>query len=151
MDASSGERRVLTISPNLQIPMSEIEFKFVRSSGPGGQNVNKVASKAILRWSPVASRSLPDDVRERFVAAYRSRLTRSGELILTSDRYRDQGRNTADCLARLRTMLGAVAKPPKRRKRTGPTRAAKARRLAEKQRRSTTKELRQTKSLGGDD
>lgn len=142
---------MLTIGPQLQIAMSEIAFTFTRSSGPGGQNVNKVASKAILRWSPVASRSLPEDVRERFVAAYRSRLTRAGELILTSDRYRDQGRNVADCLTRLRTMLVAVAKPPKRRKPTGPTRAAKARRLAEKQRRSTTKKLRQTRSLGGDE
>jgi ribosome-associated protein len=142
---------MLVINPTLKIPMSEIEFTFARSSGPGGQNVNKVASKAILRWSPVASPSLPEDVRDRFVAAHGTRLTKGGDLILASDRYRDQGRNVQDCLARLRAMLVSVAKPPKRRKPTKPSRAAKARRLEEKQRRSATKKMRHKRAVDRDE
>jgi ribosome-associated protein len=142
---------MLVVSPTLKIPMSEIAFTFARSGGPGGQNVNKVASKAILRWSPVASPSLTEDVRGRFVAAHGTRLTKGGDLIVTSDRYRDQGRNIRDCLARLRAMLLSVAKPPKRRKPTKPSKAAKARRLADKQRRSTTKKLRQKRAANDDD
>lgn len=142
---------MLIVNSTIQIPLTEFAFTFARSSGPGGQNVNKVASKAILRWSPMASRSLTDDVRDRFAAAYGSRFTSAGELILASDRFRDQGRNKTDCLNRLRAMLLAVARPPKRRKPTKPSRASKARRLAEKQRRSTTKKLRQKKSVDGDE
>jgi ribosome-associated protein len=141
---------MLVVNPNLKIPLSEFEFTFARSSGPGGQNVNKVASKAILRWSPLASPSLPEDVRERFAAAYGGRLTTGGELVLASDRFRDQGRNRTDCLNRLRALLSAVARPPKRRKPTQPSRASKARRLAEKQRRSTTKKLRQSRPAADD-
>jgi ribosome-associated protein len=142
---------MLIVNPNIKIPLAEFAFTFARSSGPGGQNVNKVASKAILRWSPLASPSLPDDVRDRFAAAYGSRLTSAGELVLASDRFRDQGRNRTDCLDRLRAMLLAVARPPKRRKPTKPSRASKARRLAEKQRRSTTKKLRQKRPQATDD
>jgi ribosome-associated protein len=142
---------MLIVNSTLRIPMSEIEFTFARSSGPGGQNVNKVASKAILRWSPLANRSLPEDVRERFVTAHAGRLTKGGDLIVASDRYRDQGRNIQDCLARLRAMILSVAKPPKRRKPTKPSKAAKARRLADKQRRSTTKKLRHKRAPGDDD
>ena len=142
---------MLIVNPNIKISPAEFTFTFARSGGPGGQNVNKVASKAILRWSPLASPSLPDDVRDRFAAAYGSRLTSAGELIIASDRFRDQGRNRTDCLDRLRAMLLAVARPPKRRKPTQPSRASKARRLAEKQRRSTTKKLRQKRSTDGDE
>ena len=100
------------------IPESEIEFTFVRSSGPGGQNVNKVNSKAVLRWNVVSSPSLREDVRSRFVHEYASKLTSGGDLILTSDAFRDQGRNRADCLEKLAQMIEAVARPPKARKKT---------------------------------
>jgi ribosome-associated protein len=102
----------------MNIPASEIEFTFVRSSGPGGQNVNKVNSKAVLRWNVVSSPSIREDVRSRFLHAYASKLTSSGDLILMSDSFRDQGRNRDDCLAKLQDMLEKVRLPPKARKET---------------------------------
>ena len=100
------------------IPESELEFTFVRSSGPGGQNVNKVNSKAVLRWNVVTSLSLSDPVRARFIQEYASKLTSSGDLILTSDAFRDQGRNREDCLQKLAEMIEHVRVPPKARKKT---------------------------------
>jgi ribosome-associated protein len=102
----------------MNIPESEIEFSFVRSSGPGGQNVNKVNSKAVLRWNVVSSPSLREDVRARFLHEYASKLTSDGDLILTSDSFRDQGRNRDDCLQKLHDMIQKVALPPKARKKT---------------------------------
>src|SRR5690242_13852589 len=81
----------LTINSRIRIPHQEFEFSFARSGGPGGQNVNKVNSKALLRWPVHNSPSLPADVRHRFLTRYRSRLTTEGEIILSSQRYRDQG------------------------------------------------------------
>ena len=133
---------MLVVNSRIRIPLSELQFTFVRSSGPGGQNVNKVNSKAVLRWPVADSPSLPDDVRQRFVAKYRRRLTGRGELVLTSQRYRDQARNIDDCLEKLRQMLAEVAKPPRKRKPTKPTRSAIERRIKQKQQRSRTKQLR---------
>jgi len=133
---------MLIVSPSLSIPESELSFTFVRSSGAGGQNVNKVNSKAQLRWSPVASASLPPDLRERFLARFGGRLSGEGDLIIVSDRFRDQARNRADCLEKLREMLLLVLRPPKRRKPTKPTRGARERRHKEKRQRSERKQQR---------
>src|SRR5580700_11337552 len=103
---------VLTVNSRIQIPHEEFTFTFVRSSGPGGQNVNKVNSKAVLRWGVMQSRSLPAEVRHRFISRFGRRLTGEHELVLTSQRYRDQGRNVADCLEKLKEMLSAVATRP---------------------------------------
>ena len=134
---------VLTINSRIRIPHEEFEFTFARSGGPGGQNVNKVNSKAILRWPVAQSAALPPDVRARFLARHQSRLTIAGELIVTSQRYRDQGRNIGDCLEKLRAMLAAVAVRPVARKKTKPGRAAVARRLDGKRHASTKKQRRQ--------
>src|SRR5580704_4135357 len=96
---------VLTVNSRIQIPHEEFTFTFVRSSGPGGQNVNKVNSKAVLRWPILHSVTLPSEVRQRFVGRFGRRLTGEGELVLSSQRYRDQGRNVADCLEKLKAML----------------------------------------------
>ncbi len=133
---------VLTINSRIRIPHAEFEFSFARSGGPGGQNVNKVNSKAILRWPVAHSPALPDDVRARFLGRYRRRLTGQGEVIVTSQRYRDQGRNIADCLEKLHEMIAAVAARPTVRKRTKPSRAAVARRLEGKRHSSSKKQLR---------
>ena len=133
---------MLVVSPKLKIPLREFRFTFARSSGPGGQHVNKVNTKATLRWSVSSSRSLPEGVRGRFVARYRRRITSEGELVLTSQRFRDAGRNVADCLEKLRNMLGEVAVAPKRRKPTKPTAASVRRRLEQKRRRSKKKDSR---------
>ncbi|MGA2031568.1 MAG: alternative ribosome rescue aminoacyl-tRNA hydrolase ArfB [Thermoguttaceae bacterium] len=135
---------MLHVTPEIRIPLSELQFSFARSSGPGGQNVNKVNSKALLRWPVAESRSLPPDVRSRLLQKYASRLTSEGELLVSSQRYRDAPRNVADCLEKLRTMIAAVARPPKRRKPTRRTQGSVRRRLEQKRQRSETKRRRQS-------
>lgn len=140
---------MLEVTPTIRIPLEEFEWSFARSGGPGGQNVNKVSSKAILRWPFEASPSVPDDVKARFRTAYGNRLTTEGDLVLSSEATRDQGRNRDDCLAKLAAMLLAAATPPKLRRRTKPSKASKRRRVEDKRRTSTTKANR--RRPGGDD
>jgi ribosome-associated protein len=139
----------LVVNPRLSIPLDEFTFTFARSSGPGGQNVNKVNTKALLRWPVAASPSLPAEVKERFVAANRRRITTAGELVLTSDRFRDQGRNVADCWEKLRAMLSAAAVRPTPRRATRPTRCAVQRRLEHKQHRGQKKQSRRPPAAEG--
>jgi ribosome-associated protein len=133
---------MLVVNSRIRIPDSELQLSFARSSGPGGQNVNKVSSKAMLRWHVAESAALPADVRERFLARYGNRVTTDGDLILISQRYRDQARNVADVREKLAAMLTAVAAPPKKRRPTKPSRAAQKRRLESKQAQSRKKQLR---------
>ena len=134
---------MLVVTDQIRIPDDELRFEFARSGGPGGQNVNKVASKATLRWSPATSPSLPPTVRDRLVAAVRSKLTVEGELLITSQKTRDQGRNIDDCLDKLRLLVLAASRPPKVRRATKPTLGSKVRRVESKARRSEVKKLRQ--------
>ncbi len=124
---------MLIVTNRIQIPLRELCFRFARSSGPGGQNVNKLNTKATLHWSVTRSGALPADVRDRFIGRYRGRMTKAGQIVITSQRFRDRGRNVADCLAKLRDMVGSVASPPKPRKATAPTRAATLRRRRNKE------------------
>lgn len=124
------------------MPLRELEIRFVRSSGAGGQNVNKVNTKAVLRWAVATSPAIDPGVRERFLERFASRVTLAGEVVLSSDRYRDQGRNAADCVEKLRAMLSEVARPPRPRRPTRPGRAARERRLAEKKARGAVKRAR---------
>lgn len=133
---------MLQVSPRLVLPDSEIRLSFVRSSGPGGQNVNKVNSKVQLTWNLEASPSVPGPIKARFRRAYRARINRAGELILTSQKHRQQSRNVDECREKLRTMLAAVEFPPKRRVVTKPTGSSKRRRLDNKKHRSSQKRLR---------
>jgi len=133
---------MLSVSSRITIPDAEIELTFVRSSGPGGQNVNKVSSKAVLRWHFASSAALPADVRARFVTRYGKRLTTEGDLLLTSQRYRDQGRNVDDVQEKLREMILSVLQAPKRRRPTRPTKGSVERRIKSKQARSRTKQMR---------
>jgi ribosome-associated protein len=141
IDRSDGER-FLFVTPNLRIPLDEFSFTFARSGGPGGQNVNKVNSKAVLRWRVLESPSLDERVRLRFVEQNRHRITEAGELVLTSQRFRDQPRNIDDCYDKLRELLGRAAVQPKRRRPTKPTAGSRRRRLNDKRSRSATKQLR---------
>ena len=129
----------LVVSSSVAIPLSEFEVEYVRSGGPGGQNVNKVSSKARVRWPAVASPSLPDDLKQRFLTRYKSRLTTEGELILVGQKFRDQRKNLDDCLNRLREMVREVLRPPTPRKATKPTLGSQRRRVEAKRRRSATK------------
>jgi ribosome-associated protein len=133
---------MLFVPPDIRIDESELRFTFVRSSGPGGQNVNKVNSKAVLRFSIEQSPGVPEGVRGRFINRFGNRLTEAGELVVTSQRHRDQRRNADDCIAKLEEMLAAVARPPRRRKKTRPTRASVERRKEQKRARSKTKSNR---------
>lgn len=123
----------------IRVPLSEFTFTFARSSGPGGQNVNKVNTKAQLRWAVTRSPSLSEAARQRFLAKYGNRITNEGDLLLTSTRYRDQKRNEEDCLEKLREMIEAIASPPKKRRPTKPTKGSKERRLEAKRQRSDKK------------
>jgi len=137
----------LIVNRLLQIPHEEFQFRFDRSSGPGGQNVNKVNTKVTLKWDLDSSASLPEAVRQRLVGRCRRRINKLGELVITSQRYRDQGRNIADCLEKLRGLLAEVAVAPRKRKPTRPTKASKVRRLKEKQEQSQKKQGRRRPSL----
>lgn len=133
---------MLVVSARIRIPRDELRFSYVRSSGPGGQGVNKVNSKAVLHWEIGASPSLPGDVRQRFLAVYHRRISADGHLVLASQRYRDQHRNVSDCLDKLRAMVAAVAVPPRQRRRSRPPHAAVECRLRQKRERSTKKQRR---------
>jgi len=133
---------MLVVNQRLQIPLREFEFTYARSSGPGGQNVNKLNTKATLRWAVCSSPSLTGAVRERFLKKYARRITTEGDILIVSQRFRDQGRNVADCLSKLREMLESIATAPKKRKKTRPTKASRERRLKEKRGQSERKQRR---------
>jgi ribosome-associated protein len=130
---------MLEIDPFIRIPDEELHWSFARSGGPGGQNVNKVASKAVLRWDLSRSVAVPEEVKVRLRTQQRGRITTAGELVVSSQRHRDQERNREDCLDKFRQMLEAAATPPKRRKPTRATRGSQEARLAAKRRRSAAK------------
>jgi ribosome-associated protein len=133
---------MIEITHQFAIPEAELSWSFVRSGGPGGQNVNKVASKAVLRWDLDGSRSVPEEVKARLRAQQRGRVTTDGEVVLSSQRHRDQERNRHDCLDKFVEMLRAATVAPKKRKKKKPTRASKERRLREKRHRSAAKSSR---------
>ncbi len=135
---------MLVVNDRLKIPLREFHFTFARSAGPGGQNVNKVNTKALLRWKVLASASLPDAVRQRLLAKHGRRLTAEGDFLVGSQRFRDAGRNVADCLEKLRQMVAEAAVEPKRRRPTRPTRGAVQRRLEGKRRQSQKKQRRRS-------
>jgi len=137
----------IRVNAQIAIPRREIRFSFVRSSGPGGQNVNKVASKAVLRWAIVASRSLTDELKTRLIHRLGRRINDRGELVIASQRYRDQARNIEDCLEKLRDLVSAAAAVPKKRKKTRQPKGAREARLQQKRRAGEKKQTRQRPSL----
>ncbi len=133
---------LIPINCHLFLDDSEIEESFVRASGPGGQNVNKVSSAVQLRFDLSGSRSLSEDLRERLARLAGRRLTRDGVIVIIAQRYRTQERNRQDALDRLVGLVRRAAAPPTPRRPTKPSRAAKERRLAAKARRATLKQQR---------
>jgi ribosome-associated protein len=136
---------MISVTPTIAIDEREIEENFIRSSGPGGQNVNKLATAVQLRFDVRRSPSLPDGVRERLERLAGKRLTRDGVLIITAQRHRTQERNRQDALDRLLELIREAAIVPVRRRPTRPTMGSRQRRLEGKRRRSTIKGLRGTK------
>ena len=133
---------MIRITDRIAIDEREIDERFVRASGPGGQNVNKLASAVQLRFDVRHSRSLPEDVRQRLERLAGRRLTRDGVLVLVAQGERSQKRNREEALARLIALIKSAARPPVPRKKTRPSRASKRRRLDDKKRQGALKSLR---------
>ena len=133
---------MIRITRNIAIPDDEVRLSFVRSSGPGGQNVNKVSSAVELRFDAARSSVLAEDVKERLAKLAGSRMTAGGELIIAASRHRTQKANRDDAVARLATLVRRALARPKARVPTRPTRAARQRRLEGKKLRGQTKRLR---------
>lgn len=133
---------MLQVTPTIQIPDAELSESFVRASGPGGQNVNKVASAVELRFDVARSAVLPEPLRARLLARRDRRLTADGVLVLQASRFRDQARNRVDARERLAEIIRAALHVPKKRVATKPTRASKERRIASKKKRAQHKQTR---------
>src|SRR5689334_10230454 len=136
---------MIRITDRISIDEAELAESFIRASGPGGQNVNKLASAVQLRFDVRHSPSLPDDVRTRLERLAGRRLTREGVLVITAQRHRTQERNREDARERLIELVREAATPPVPRRPTRPTRASRERRIESKKRRSTIKSMRRTR------
>lgn len=129
-------------TPHIQLADSELVERFVHAGGPGGQHVNKTATAVQLRFCVADSPSLPPDVKARLLRMAAGRINQDGELVIEARRYRSQQRNRDDARKRLANWIASAARPPKHRKATRPSRAAKARRVNHKKKRGHTKRLR---------
>ena len=137
---------MIRVNAQIELDEREIQEDFVRASGPGGQNVNKVSTAVQLRFDVARSPSLPDPVRARLITLAGRRLTRDGVLVIEAERYRSQRRNRADALERLFALVREACEAETPRRPTRPTLAARKRRLDSKLRRGETKKLRGRKA-----
>ena len=136
---------MIRVTDRISLDEREIEEHFVRASGPGGQNVNKLSTAVQLRFDVRGSPSLPAAVRERLERLAGARLTNDGVLVITAQRHRTQARNRDDALERLTDLIRRAAVPPKLRRQTKPTKASRERRIEGKKRRAGVKKLRRAR------
>jgi len=135
---------MIEMTPQISIDENELAFDFIRSAGPGGQNVNKVATAVQLRFNVLTSSNLPEDVRARLLSIARNRINEAGELIIEARSERSQEQNRADAIQRLVDLVRQAARPPKPRRATRPTAASQARRLEQKRQRGQRKQERRS-------
>jgi len=140
---------MIKITPSIHINDEEIELNFIRSPGPGGQNVNKVSSAVQLRFNVQGSPSIPQDVKQRLIKLAGKRLNSEGVLIIEARQYRSQDRNRQAALERLVRLVQQACIPPKSRQKTRPSHAAILRRLETKRKRSEIKRMRRDAGIGG--
>jgi ribosome-associated protein len=133
---------MIVVTPDLSIDEAELEFSFIRASGPGGQNVNKVSSAVQMRFDACRSPSLPNDVSIRLQKLAGSRLTLEGVIVITANRFRTQEANRRDAIERLTELIAKATEVPAVRRPTRPSKAVKERRLEGKSRRSAVKAMR---------
>ena len=133
---------MIQVTPTIAINENELVEEFIRASGPGGQNVNKVSSAVQLRFDVANSRSLPEEVRRRLITLASNRITEDGILIIDARQFRTQGRNREDAIDRLVELIRKAAQRPKARRKTKPTLGSKVRRLKAKRLRTKTKQSR---------
>ncbi|NQT24534.1 aminoacyl-tRNA hydrolase [candidate division KSB1 bacterium] len=133
---------MINITPTISIHESELQLEFIRSSGPGGQNVNKVATAVQLRFNILHSENLPVELKGRLIQLAGSRLTKDGYILIKAHRHRSQEQNRQDAIDRLVSLIQKASHKPKHRIPTRPTRSSKEKRLEQKQRRSHIKKLR---------
>lgn len=141
---------MIRITPRISLAESEITMEFVRSSGPGGQNVNKVSTAVELRFDAANSQSLPPEVRSRLIKIAGKRVTSEGVLIIEARRFRTQEKNRGDAIERLTGLIRKAAVEPVKRRKTRPTYQSKEERIKSKKRRSRVKELRRPLSAAAD-
>ena len=134
----------IEITPEISLAESELVFRFIRASGPGGQNVNALATAVQLRFDVAGSPSLPEGLRRRLTLLIGKRISEDGILVIEAKRFRSQAMNRRDAVERLVALLQRAAQPPKPRRKSRPSRAVKERRLTAKRQRAETKRRRQT-------
>lgn len=140
--SGAARERLPGLPEGMALPARELRWSYARSSGPGGQNVNKTSTKALMTWDIRANKSLPPDVRGRLQTTFGHCISDDGVLYLQSDRYRDQSRNRKDCLEKLTKMIRAVVVPPKERRATRPSAASERARVVAKRHKSEKKSQR---------
>ena len=140
---------MVEITPTIHLDEQEVEFVFIRSSGPGGQNVNKLSTTVQLRFNVANSASLPSEVKQRLVRLAGRRMTSAGVLIIEARQYRSQERNRQAALGRLIRLIRQAAEPPRPRHKTRPTQASILRRLETKRKRSEIKRTRRSTDIEG--